>query len=188
MSNWRAKQREKRAKQKVTFPGKGSSNAEKPTQASGGTWYQAANYLGNYLKCYQNYYLFTCWVVHAFMWRQSKWRIQDKAQCQAAFRWIQKLVSPQVTLWSTKHTHTPCRTLTHACAHIWKHRESKAHCTQTASRWPEGSPQALSFTGWPWLTRCSRLNPDMAAADAAGRTETAARWEPPAKTPSYHSG
>lgn len=40
MSNWRSKQR-KRAKQKVTFQGKGSSNVEKPTQASGGAWYLA---------------------------------------------------------------------------------------------------------------------------------------------------
>ncbi len=138
----------------MTFPGKGSSNAEKPTQVSGGTWYLAANYLGNDLKFYQKYYLFTCWVVHAFMWRQSKWRIQDKAQCQAAFRWIQKLVSPQVTLSSTKHTHTPCRTLTHACARTYEIIEKAKH---TAHR---RHPGDLRGARRPWVLQVGLGWPD----------------------------
>ncbi len=153
MSNWSAKIEEKKSKAKGDISGQGVIKCRKTNSSikrNQGERQPANKEI--IIIYFQKYYLFTCWAVHAFMWRQSKWRIQDKSQYQAAFRWIQKLVSPQVTLSSTKHT--PLAEHSHTRVRTYESIEKAKHTAHTQH------PGDLKGARRPWVLQAGLGWPD----------------------------
>lgn len=151
MSNWRSKQR-KRAKQKVTFQGKGSSNVEKPTQASGGTWYLAAYYFKH-----ENKSLYTISIhFHAFAQRLSKRRKRspeiklnvrlplDKSRSWFLHKWP----------YHQPNTYPLPNALTRVCAHMKASRKQSTLHTHTQH------PGDLRGARRPWVLQVGLGWPD----------------------------
>lgn len=133
----------------MTFQGKGSSNVEKPTRASGGTWYLAAYYVEMKTKLLSIHF-------HAFAQRLSKQRKHSPDIKLNVRLPLDKSISWFLHKWPyhQPNTYPLPNALTRVCAHMKASRKQSTLHTHTQH------PGDLRGARRPWVLQVGLGWPD----------------------------